>query len=48
MAFLFNSFLDWQEYCQSNDISLYQSVLEYEIEQRGRKEEDIWEKAKYH
>jgi L-serine dehydratase len=44
MAFLFNSFTDWQEYCQSNDLSLYQSVLEYEMEQRGRKEKDIWDK----
>lgn len=44
MAFLFNSFLEWQEYCQSNNLSLYQSVLEYEIEQRGRKEEEIWDK----
>jgi L-serine dehydratase len=44
MAFLFNSFQDWQKYCQSEKISLYQSVLEYEIEQKGREEGEIWEK----
>ena len=44
MAFLFSSFTEWKEYCESRNISLYKSVLEYETEQKGRDEKVIWEK----
>ncbi|MEO1050619.1 MAG: L-serine ammonia-lyase, iron-sulfur-dependent, subunit alpha [Bacteroidota bacterium] len=42
MAFLFNSFKEWKAYCDTHDISLQQSVLEYEQEQKDRTEEEIW------
>jgi L-serine dehydratase len=42
MAYLFNDFKGWKSYCEEHQISLYQSVLEYEIEQKGRTEEEIW------
>ena len=50
MAFLFDNFGDWQKYCQAHNIPLYQSVIEYEVEQKGREESEVWEKlaANYH
>ncbi len=43
MGFLFDSFEGWKKYCDSNKVSLVQAVLDYEIEQKGRTEEKIWE-----
>ncbi|HSI89468.1 MAG TPA: hypothetical protein VK927_00055, partial [Adhaeribacter sp.] len=43
MSLLFNDFASWQKYCEENDQPLYKPVLDYEIEQKGRTEELIWE-----
>ena len=43
MAFLFESFEDWKSYCARNKVSLVTAVLEYELEQKGRSEQQIWE-----
>ena len=42
MALLFNDFKSWKEYCIKNDVPLYQPVLDYELEQKGRDEATIW------
>lgn len=43
MSLLFNDFVSWKQYCQDKDIPLYRPVLEYEIQQKGRTEEKIFE-----
>jgi L-serine dehydratase len=43
MAFLFESFEDWKNYCKEKNVSLVTAVLEYELEQKGRSEQQIWE-----
>jgi L-serine dehydratase len=43
MSLLFNDFASWQKHCEETNQPLYQPVLEYEIEQKGRTEELIWE-----
>jgi L-serine dehydratase len=43
MSLLFNDFASWQKHCESTGEPLFQPVLEYEIEQKGRTEEVIWE-----
>lgn len=42
MAFLFDSFEGWKIYCTEKKISVVQAVLDYEREQKGRSEEQIW------
>lgn len=42
MCYLFESFKGWKEYCESQNVSLVQSVIEYEIEQKNSSEERIW------
>lgn len=42
MCYLFESFKGWKDYCQSHNVSLVQSVIEYEIEQKNSSEEKIW------
>ncbi|WP_420578668.1 L-serine ammonia-lyase, iron-sulfur-dependent, subunit alpha [Ekhidna sp.] len=42
MGVLFNSFEEWKKECQANDIPLFKPVLDFEINQKGKKEEDIW------
>lgn len=42
MAFLFDSFDGWKSYCRENDLGVYQPVLDYEIQQKGANEPDIW------
>jgi len=39
---LFNDFKSWKKYCEEEKLLLYQPVLEYEINQKGAKEENIW------
>ena len=41
MSFLFESFKGWKIYCEEHQISLPQSVLEYEIDQKNGVEENI-------
>jgi L-serine dehydratase len=43
MALLFNDFLSWGQHCQDTGKPLYQPVLDYEVEQKGRSEEQIWD-----
>lgn len=42
MSILFNSFAEWQETLQESERPIWQPVLEYEIKEKGRTEEDIW------
>ncbi|ERM84864.1 serine dehydratase [Rhodonellum psychrophilum GCM71 = DSM 17998] len=43
MSYLFESFKGWKKYCEENGANLYDSVIEYEIVQKGKSEKDIWE-----
>jgi L-serine dehydratase len=43
MAFLFESFEGWRTYSASKKMSLWQVVLEYEQDQKGRTEKQIWD-----
>ncbi len=43
MAFLFDSFESWKKYSIEKNISLHQVAMEYEKEQRGRTEKEIWD-----
>lgn len=42
MCYLFESFKGWMHYCESRNVSLVQSVIEYEVEQKNATEEKIW------
>lgn len=42
MSILFESFASWKTYCEQKKLLLYEPVLEYEMEQKNRKEADIW------
>ncbi len=42
MCYLFESFKGWKEYCEGQNVSLVQSVIEYEVEQKNSSEEKIW------
>lgn len=44
MSYLFESFKEWKSYCEANDLSLPQSVIEYEVDQRNGEESQIKEK----
>lgn len=41
MAVLFETFLEWKEYCEKKNTPLYQPVLEYEIREKERTKEEI-------
>ena len=43
MELLFNDFSSWKEYCVKENAELYEPVLVYEKEQKGRSEAEIWE-----
>ncbi len=43
MGLLFNDFISWKSHCNEKQVLLYQPVVDYEIEQKGRSEEEIWE-----
>lgn len=43
MPFLFDSFSGWKQYSNENRMSLVDVVVEYEMEQKGRKAEVIWQ-----
>lgn len=43
MAFLFDSFSAWKKYSTENHKSLVDVVLEYEMDQKGRSAETIWQ-----
>lgn len=42
MAYLFETFEGWKAYCEKNNTSLAESVLEYEIQQKGSTKESIY------
>lgn len=44
MSMLFDSFQEWKQYCESNNCAIWQPVLTYEIEEKGRSEQEIWQK----
>ncbi len=41
MAYLFDSFEGWKNYCVKNNFSLAKTVMEYEFDQKGREEKEI-------
>jgi L-serine dehydratase len=43
MAFLFESFEAWSNYCDTKKMSLAEVVLEYEREQKNRTDQQIWD-----
>lgn len=43
MAFLFDSFASWKQYCESTGKPLHEVVLEYEREQKGGTDAEIYE-----
>ncbi len=43
MGFLFDSFEGWKKYCETSKQSLVEVVLEYEREQKGRGNDEIYE-----
>jgi L-serine dehydratase len=43
MAFLFDSFEGWKQYCRDRNIGLERAVIEYEQEQKSRSEPEIRE-----
>ena len=43
MAFLFDNFIDWKKYCEKNSMLLHEAVLEYEVTQKNKTENEIWE-----
>lgn len=42
MGVLFNNFEDWKQECTANNLPLFKSVLEFEINQKGKDEAVIW------
>ena len=46
MSVLFNSFETWKNACKGKDIPLFRPVIDFEITQKGRQEEEIWEGLK--
>ncbi len=43
MGLLFDDFQSWKEYCEDQNVPLYIPVIEYECEQKGATEQEIWE-----
>lgn len=43
MALLFDNFGKWKQHCIDNNIPLYKPVFDYEIEQKGRTKQEIWD-----
>ena len=44
MAFLFSDFAGWKEECEARSIPIYQPVLNYETDEKGLEEPEIWER----
>jgi L-serine dehydratase len=40
---LFDDFKSWKKYCEDTQVPLYQPVMDYEIQQKGRTETEIWD-----
>jgi len=42
MSYLFENFAGWKTYCEEKSVPLFFPVLEYEMEQRNKSENQIW------
>ena len=43
MSFLFDEFRGWKDYCNQHKMQVYEPVLEYEKDQKGKSEKEVWE-----
>lgn len=43
MSILFDGFEEWRLYCKEDKKPLYEPVLQYEREQKGKNEEEVWD-----
>lgn len=43
MSFLFDDFKGWKAWCEEHDMALYEPVVQYEVVQKERTEEVIWQ-----
>lgn len=43
MNLLFEDFESWRKYCKEHNVPLFRPVLDFEINQKGRTEAEIWE-----
>lgn len=43
MSFLFDDFVGWKEYCKKNDLKLFEPVLHYERDEKGKSEQQVWD-----
>lgn len=43
MNYLFDDFIGWKEYCKKHNHKLYEPVLRYEKEQKGKEEDFVWQ-----
>ena len=43
MSFLFDEFKGWKEYCHQHKMQVYEPVLEYEKDQNGKSEKEVWD-----
>jgi L-serine dehydratase len=41
---LFDSFEEWKAYCEASSLPVWEPVMQYEIQQKGRSESEIWAK----
>ncbi|MFN0203570.1 MAG: L-serine ammonia-lyase, iron-sulfur-dependent, subunit alpha [Bacteroidia bacterium] len=44
MSILLTSFSEWKSYCEETKVPLWEPVLQYEVEQKGRTAHEIWQK----
>lgn len=42
MSFLFDDFIGWKEHCKQNNLKLFEPVLHYERDEKGKSEEQVW------
>jgi len=43
MSILFSAFKEWKEYCEEKKVKLFEPVLEYEKDQKGKDADYVWE-----
>ncbi|MEP5612107.1 MAG: L-serine ammonia-lyase, iron-sulfur-dependent, subunit alpha [Cyclobacteriaceae bacterium] len=43
MAILFDNFSEWKKESEANNLPLYQAVIDFEVQQKGKTEKEIWE-----
>lgn len=43
MSILFSEFKEWKEYCEKKGVKLFEPVLEYEKDQKGKDADFVWE-----